>query len=74
MVFNNTRVSRLLAMLGHASIDAFGSPLGEIFPAPTVSSSLPLLVGFGALAVVLMLFTKGWLGYQPDAAAASCVR
>ncbi len=74
MVFNNTRASLLLAMLAHASIDAFGSPLGEIFPAPAVSSSLPLLVGFGALAVALMLFTKGWLGYQPDTAAASCVR
>ncbi len=73
-VFNNTRASLLLVMLVHASIDTFGSPLGKIFPTPAASSSLPLLVGFGALAVVLMLFTRGRLGYRPDAAAAPRVR
>jgi membrane protease YdiL (CAAX protease family) len=65
-VFNNTRASLLLAMLVHASIDTFGSPLGKIFPAPAASSSLPMLVGFGALAVVLTIFTRGRLGYRPE--------
>jgi membrane protease YdiL (CAAX protease family) len=73
-VFNNTRASLLLAMLVHASIDTFGSPLGKIFPTPAASSSLPMLAGFGALAVVLTLFTRGRLGYRPDAAAAPRVR
>ena len=70
-VFNNTQASLLLAMLVHASIDAFGSPLGKIFPAPAASSSLPMLVGFGALAVVLTIFTGGRLGYRPNLDAAS---
>ena len=70
-VFNNTRASLLLAMLVHASIDTFGSPLGKIFPAPAASSSLPMLVGFGALAVVLTIFTRGRLGYRPDLDVAS---
>jgi membrane protease YdiL (CAAX protease family) len=73
-VFNNTRASLLLAMLVHASIDTIGSPLGKIFPTPAASSSLPMLAGFGALAVVLTLFTRGRLGYRPDAAAAPRVR
>ena len=73
-VFNNARAGLPLAILVHPSLDAFGSPLGEIFPTPAASSSLPLLVVFGALAVVLMLFTRGRLGYRPDAAAASRVR
>ena len=73
-VFNNTRASLPLVMLVHASLDRFGSPLGKIFPTPAASSSLPLLVVFGALAVVLVLFTRGRLGYRPDAAAAPRVR
>jgi uncharacterized protein len=69
-VFNNTKGSLLLAMLVHASIDTFGSTLGEIFPAPAASSSLPLLIGFGVVAVVLVALTRGRLGYRQDADAA----
>jgi uncharacterized protein len=69
-VFNNTQASLLLAMLVHASIDTFGSTLGEVFPAPAVSSSLPLLIGFGVVAVVLVAITRGRLGYRQDATAA----
>jgi membrane protease YdiL (CAAX protease family) len=68
-VFNNTQASLLLAMLVHASIDTFGSTLGEVFPAPAVSSSLPLLISFGVVAVVLVALTRGRLGYRPDADA-----
>jgi hypothetical protein len=38
--------------------------------APAASSSLPLLIGFGALAVVLVALTRGRLGYRQDADAA----
>ena len=70
-VFNNTYASLLLAMLVHASIDTFGSALGEIFPAPAASSTLPILIGFGAVAVVLVALTRGRLGYRRDAEAVS---
>jgi CAAX protease family protein len=73
-VFNNTRASLLLAMLVHASIDTFGSTLGEVFPAPAASSSLPLLIGFGVVAVVLVAITRGRLGYRQEAAATPRVR
>lgn len=73
-VFNNTQASLLLVMLVHASIDTFGSALGEIFPAPAASSTLPLLVGFGAVAVVLVALTRGRLGYRRDTEAVSAPR
>ena len=73
-VFNNTYASLLLAMLVHASIDTFGSALGEIFPAPAASSTLPLLIGFGAVAVVLVVLTRGRLGYRRDPEAVSAPR
>ena len=73
-VFNNTYASLLLAMLVHASIDTFGSALGEIFPAPAASSTLPLLIGFGAVAVVLVVLTRGRLGYRRDPEAGSAPR
>src|SRR5215213_3476601 len=40
-VFNNTRASVLLAILVHASIDAFTVPLGATFSARAVLSALP---------------------------------
>jgi CAAX protease family protein len=69
-LFNNTRGSLLLAVLAHTSIDATGRPLGEIFPPAAASSSLSLLVGLGALALVLIALTLGRLGYRPEAEAA----
>jgi uncharacterized protein len=73
-VFNNTHASLLLAMLVHASIDTFGSALGEIFPAPAASSTLSLLIGFGAVAIVLVALTRGRLGYRRDTEAVSAPR
>jgi hypothetical protein len=46
---------------------------GEIFPARAVSSALPFIIGFGAVAVVLIAVTHGRLDYgrlagaRPDA-------
>ena len=81
-VFNNTKGSLLLAMLVHASVDAFGAgPLVRLFPAPIVTSDygglVPVVIGFGAVALVLVALTRGRLGYQhyrqaeePDSATA----
>jgi hypothetical protein len=54
----------------HASIDTFGSTLGAIFPARAVSSAFPYMIGFGAVAVVLIVLTRGRLDYRPEADAA----
>jgi uncharacterized protein len=62
-VFNNTRASLLLAILVHASIDTFSITLGSIFPARAVSSAFPLLIGFGVVALVLIVLTRGRLDY-----------
>ncbi len=62
-VFNNTRTSLLLAILLHASIDTFSGTLAGIFPPAALASALPFLLGFGVLAVVLVLATRGRLAY-----------
>jgi membrane protease YdiL (CAAX protease family) len=78
-VFNNTKGSVLMAILVHASFNASVTGiLAPLFPSPILSDYglLPLLGGFGALAVVLVALTRGRLGYQnhrqevePDSAA-----
>jgi uncharacterized protein len=73
-VFNNTRASLLLAILVHASIDAFTFPLGEIFPAHAISSALPFIIGFGVVSVVLIVLTRGRLSYERLVEAQSAPR
>ena len=67
-VFNNTKGSVLMAILIHASFNASVTGiLAPLFPAPILSDYvlLPILGGFGALAVVLVALTRGRLGYRP---------
>ena len=61
-VFNNTKGSVFMAILVHASIDTFSIPLGVLFSPSDVANSL--LLSFGVLALVLMVLTRGRLGYQ----------
>ena len=71
-VFNNTKGSVLIAVLLHASFNASVTGiLAPLFPAPILSDYglLPILGGFGALAVVLVALTRGRLGYRPEAEA-----
>src|SRR5215218_10453346 len=66
-VFNNTKGSVLMAILIHASFNASVTGiLAPLFPAPILSDYglLPILGGFGAFAVVLVVLTRGRLGYQ----------
>jgi uncharacterized protein len=75
-VFNNTKVSVLMAILVHASIDAFSLPVGLLFsPSDALNS---MLLNFGALALLVVALTRGHLGYEhyqqeedPDLATAS---
>jgi hypothetical protein len=66
-VFNNTKGSILLAILLHASFDVLVGPVGLLFPAPLVTGyggALPMLIGLGVTALVLLALTRGELGYQ----------
>src|SRR5438552_3908087 len=79
-VFNNTKGSVFIAVLVHATFDPYLATLNGLFPTPLVNdygSNVPVLIGFGALAVVLVASTRGCLGYQryrdevPDPATAA---
>ncbi|MGE5261288.1 MAG: CPBP family intramembrane glutamic endopeptidase [Actinomycetota bacterium] len=62
-VFNNTKGSLLIVILVHASNDAFF--INQLFRAPIVADSLlPFVVGFGAVAVLLIILTRGRLDYD----------
>jgi uncharacterized protein len=62
--FNHTRGSLLLAMLIHSSNDSF--PLASLFPQMVISNQrrVAMLIGYGALALVLLAVSRGKLGYQ----------
>jgi hypothetical protein len=57
------RGSRLLAILAHASINTFALDIMKMFPA-YATSQVNLLLGVGTFAVLLILLTRGRLGYE----------
>jgi membrane protease YdiL (CAAX protease family) len=62
-VFNKTKGSLVVVILLHASNDAFFTE--RLFPVPVVTDSLlPTAVGFGVAALLLIVLTRGRLGYQ----------
>ena len=64
-VFNQTQGSLLLAMLGHAALDAFtASYLFSSTLALDTSGFLSVVVGFGGVGLLLIVITRGRLGYQ----------
>jgi membrane protease YdiL (CAAX protease family) len=66
-VFNNAKGSLLITMLMHASFNTFANRIeAPLFPAPILNEYglLPVLIGFGATALVLIVVTRGRLGYQ----------
>jgi uncharacterized protein len=74
-IFNHTRGSVLLATLTHGFSDA--APIGLLIPTQLVVSgwAAPIVNGswqgvnvisFGVCALLLILFTRGRLGYQPE--------
>ena len=66
-VFNNTRGSVLMAILAHASINAFGTYLIGAFPAPIMTaSSVGWGTGIMVAAVLIIVLTRGNLGYRED--------
>jgi membrane protease YdiL (CAAX protease family) len=82
-VFNNAKGSLLVTMLMHASFNTFANRIvSPLFSAPILNEYglLPVLVGFSAVALLLVVLTRGRLGYQhyrqemPDPAAAATTR
>jgi membrane protease YdiL (CAAX protease family) len=66
-VFNNTKGSVLVAILLHASFDVLVGPLGVLFPAPVVTGyggAVPMLIGLGVTALLVVALTRGRLGYR----------
>jgi CAAX protease family protein len=76
-IFNHTRGSVLLATLTHGFGNAAGGVVALLIPAQLVVSgwAAPIVNGswqgmnviiFGVCALLLILFTRGRLGYQPE--------
>ena len=66
-VFNNTKGSLLIAILGHWAFDISFVILNLLFTAHIVTdygSTLPILIGLGAVALLVIALTRGQLGYQ----------
>jgi membrane protease YdiL (CAAX protease family) len=67
-VYNHTRGSLFIAILLHASINTAGI-LPELFPVPNIPimtlSNVALLIGLAVPALLILVLTRGRLGYQP---------
>jgi CAAX protease family protein len=61
-MFNHTRGSLLLAVLAHSTINTFSAFIGPMFPAQA-GSQINGLVGFGGAALIILVLTRGRLGY-----------
>jgi len=65
-VFNHTRGSILIALLLHASVNTSSIALNSLFLAvDQTSNDLAMLIGFGVPALLIVILTRGRLGYQP---------
>jgi membrane protease YdiL (CAAX protease family) len=66
-VFNNTKGSLLIAILLHAAVNTSFATLIALFPTPLVTdygTTVPMVIGFGVLALLVIVLTRGRLGYQ----------
>ncbi|MGZ6315450.1 MAG: CPBP family glutamic-type intramembrane protease, partial [Candidatus Limnocylindrales bacterium] len=61
-IFNHTGGSLLLAMLAHSSVNTSQVMLNQLFPG-AATSDLAGLIGFGVVAIALIVLTRGHLGY-----------
>lgn len=70
-VFNNTKGSVLIAILAHGSVNSAAAAVYSIFPAPAVTEGVAsFVIGFGVVALVILVLTRGRLGYgQEDPAS-----
>jgi uncharacterized membrane protein len=63
-IFNHTQGSIFIALLAHASVNTPQVVLVPLFPSlNTTTLNLAALIGFGVPALLILLFTRGKLGY-----------
>jgi uncharacterized protein len=62
-IFNNTKGSVLLVILAHGSINTAATAVFVLFPA-AAGGFANFVVGFGAVALLLVILTRGRLGYR----------
>lgn len=66
-IYNRNHGSVFMAMLAHASINTPQVVIMPLFPAVGITSlNLAALIGCGVPALLIILLTRGRLGYQPD--------
>jgi len=66
-VSNHTGGSVFIAILLHASFDTFGYTVQPLFSAPIVSGmNLSSALAMAVLALLILIVTRGRLGYQPE--------
>jgi membrane protease YdiL (CAAX protease family) len=68
-IFNNTKGTVLMAILGHWSFDFTFVILNLLFTAAIVTaygSTLPVLAGLGTVALLVIALTRGRLGYEQE--------
>src|SRR2546430_12966782 len=70
--YNHTGGSILLAILVHASINFSQGLTGDIFPAAKNNEVAPV-IAFAVLALVLVVVTRGKLGYHASERTVSAV-
>jgi membrane protease YdiL (CAAX protease family) len=70
-IFNRTGGSVFIAILLHTSINAFGTAVVALFPARIVNGSdLPFALSLSALALAILVLTRGRLGCKAGPAGA----
>jgi uncharacterized protein len=68
-LFNGTKASLFMAITAHAAINPPEKAIAPLFPAVAFPElALALVIGLGAAALVILVVTRGRLGYQPDQA------
>ena len=64
-IYNACNGSVFMTILAHASVNTPQVAIVPLFPAvDTTALNLAALIGFGAAAILLLIFTRGRLGYQ----------
>ena len=66
-IFNRTKGSIFISALAHASVNTPQVVLIPLFPTVGITSlNLAALIGLGIPAVLIIILTRGRLGYHPD--------
>ena len=69
-VFNRTGDSVFVAIVLHAGVNTPQLTVVPLFPAVDVTGlNLAALIGFGVMALLILIVTRGRLGYEPDQTA-----